>query len=302
MIKPSMAVLISLLLVSAVLPQTSTDAPVDWTAYKIGDHKLSISFPKLPIRFSHSDWCNEKRTEYFTAYADEVVYTLMVVQREKPNFALSCTSSSKFGRETLNGRRAELEKNGAKLVAGEPTELWSNTTASRNSKVWIFDELKKSRWIELTVTGRGEFTKAEDFVRSLSHSPGSDILEVGDGSNQTLGDRGVDSNVTAPSPTPKAPRDSNEKQDGSEPLTIIWKVKAQYTDAARRNGEKGTVTLRVSFLANGGIGSIQVNQGLKYGLTEQAIAAAKKMVFLPQRFKGITVTTSRPVSFTFNIY
>ena len=88
----------------------------------------------------------------------------------------------------------------------------------------------------------------------------------------------------------------------SQPLKITAKQKAQYTDAARQNNVQGTVTLRVTFLASGSIGSIATIKGLPYGLTEQAIAAARAMRFEPEKVNGVPRTTTRPVSFTFNIY
>jgi TonB family protein len=304
MIKGFLAISISLVLVIGVWSQTTSDAPIDWAVYAVGDHNLSVDFPKLPIRFSQADPCNEKLTEHFTAYAEEVVYTLTVVKREKPKWqSTMCPSTSEFGEETLNARRAELKENGERLPTADASERWALKASGRSSKLWIVDDLKKDRWIELTVTGRGDLPKAEEFADSLTLSQGPGGIEVGSGSPQTLGDTGVDTSVVAPSPTPKVDGDAKEpKRDGSEPLMIISKVKAQYTDAARRNKERGNVTLRVTFLANGGIGSIQVIQGLKWGLTEQAIAAARKLVFLPQRLNGAAATTSRPVTFSFNIY
>lgn len=88
----------------------------------------------------------------------------------------------------------------------------------------------------------------------------------------------------------------------TQPLRITHKQKAQYTDAARTNNVQGTVTLRVTFLASGGIGSITTIRGLPHGLTEQAIAAARAMRFEPEMVNGVPRTTTRPVSFTFNIY
>jgi len=88
----------------------------------------------------------------------------------------------------------------------------------------------------------------------------------------------------------------------TQPLKILAKQKAQYTDAARTNNVQGTVTLRVTFLSSGGIGSIATIKGLPHGLTEQAIAAARNIRFEPEMVNGVARTTSRPVSFTFNIY
>lgn len=88
----------------------------------------------------------------------------------------------------------------------------------------------------------------------------------------------------------------------TQPLKILAKQKAAYTDAARTNGVQGTVTLRVTFLSSGGIGSITTVKGLPHGLTEQAIAAARNIRFEPEMVNGQARTTTRPVSFTFNIY
>ena len=88
----------------------------------------------------------------------------------------------------------------------------------------------------------------------------------------------------------------------SQPLKILAKPKAQYTDAARTNQVQGNVTLRVTFLASGGIGSIRTVKGLPHGLTEQAIAAARAMRFEPEKVNGVPRTTTRPVTYAFNIY
>lgn len=94
---------------------------------------------------------------------------------------------------------------------------------------------------------------------------------------------------------PKAPRVTT-------PLKITYKQKANYTAEARENGVEGTVVLRVTFLASGGIGIITTIKGLPFGLTEQAIEAVRKMRFEPEKVDGRPRTTSRPVSFTFNLH
>lgn len=86
------------------------------------------------------------------------------------------------------------------------------------------------------------------------------------------------------------------------PLRITFKQKAQYTDFARFYNIQGPVTLRVTFLASGQIGSITTIKKLPFGLTDTAIYAARGMKFEPEVANGVARTTTRPVSFTFNIY
>lgn len=86
------------------------------------------------------------------------------------------------------------------------------------------------------------------------------------------------------------------------PLTILSKPRAQYTDAARAENVEGSVVLRVAFLKNGTIGSTTVIRGLGYGLNDQAIRAAREIVFQPKTVDRHPVTTTRTVEYNFRIY
>lgn len=88
----------------------------------------------------------------------------------------------------------------------------------------------------------------------------------------------------------------------TQAMKIISKPRAIYTDAARRNLIAGTVTLRVTFMANGSIGNIVVVGGLADGLTEQAIAAARSIQFEPAKRNGVPTTVTKQVQYTFTLY
>lgn len=85
-------------------------------------------------------------------------------------------------------------------------------------------------------------------------------------------------------------------------IKILSKPQARYTDAGRQNNVQGTVTLKVTFTASGTIGSISTVSGLPYGLTEQAIAAARQIKFEPPKRNGVPYTISKTVSYSFTIY
>ncbi|MCY7347985.1 MAG: energy transducer TonB [Pyrinomonadaceae bacterium] len=85
-------------------------------------------------------------------------------------------------------------------------------------------------------------------------------------------------------------------------MRIILKPPSKYTDAARQANIQGTVRLRVTFLASGGIGSVAAVSELPYGLTEQAVIAASKIVFIPGKKKGVSISMSRIVEYSFSIY
>jgi len=84
--------------------------------------------------------------------------------------------------------------------------------------------------------------------------------------------------------------------------TILYKVKASYTEQARQNRIEGVVVLNVVFAANGSIHSIRVVQGLPDGLTEKAIEAAKKTRFRPAIENGAPVSVRGDLSFSFSLY
>lgn len=106
----------------------------------------------------------------------------------------------------------------------------------------------------------------------------------------------------------KPPEDNDEIPKIKRPvgvtvaLKILDKPRAIYTNDARKNQIAGTVTLRVTFNANGSIGNIAVVNGLSDGLTEQAIAAARNIRFEPARRNGVAQTVSKQVQYTFTLY
>jgi len=85
-------------------------------------------------------------------------------------------------------------------------------------------------------------------------------------------------------------------------VKIISRPRPGYTDAARQNNIQGSVILRVVFLASGQIGSISPVKGLPNGLTEQAIAAARRISFEPAKTNGVAQSVTKQVEYSFSIY
>lgn len=85
-------------------------------------------------------------------------------------------------------------------------------------------------------------------------------------------------------------------------LAILSKPRPPYTKLGRRNMTEGVVKLRVTFLATGQIGSIDVFQTLPDGLTEQAIAAARNIKFKPKTVNGVPINVTKVVEYSFSIF
>lgn len=101
---------------------------------------------------------------------------------------------------------------------------------------------------------------------------------------------------------PKISETETTNPANSKPLNVIYKPKPQYTEEAKNNNIQGNVRVRVTFLADGEIGSVSEVAGLPFGLTERAIEAAKKIRFEPQKMNGKNVAVSKVVVFNFTIY
>lgn len=118
---------------------------------------------------------------------------------------------------------------------------------------------------------------------------------MGSGLGSGIGD-GTGDGIDGPNEPPSI------KKGPSTPLNILYKPRPNYTEEARKNQVQGVVRLKVTFLANGTIGSIVPVSGLPYGLTEQAIAAARQIKFEPAKKNGVPYTVTKTIEYVFNMY
>jgi len=86
------------------------------------------------------------------------------------------------------------------------------------------------------------------------------------------------------------------------PLVIISKPRPTYTDKARWNGVTGTVSLIVLFSSSGQVRHILVAQDLGYGLTENAVRAARQIKFEPAKENGNPISQVKMVQYSFTLY
>lgn len=83
---------------------------------------------------------------------------------------------------------------------------------------------------------------------------------------------------------------------------ITSKPRASYTDRARNAGTQGTVRLMVILGKDRKVGPIIIVRSLPNGLTEQAIAAARKIRFEPKIVNGEPRSVIVTLEYGFNIY
>ena len=83
---------------------------------------------------------------------------------------------------------------------------------------------------------------------------------------------------------------------------VVSKPEPQYSEAARLAGVTGTVVLRAVFSAEGEVKHILITRALGYGLTTQAVRAARKIRFTPAMKDGTPVSMHIQLEYNFNLY
>ena len=83
---------------------------------------------------------------------------------------------------------------------------------------------------------------------------------------------------------------------------ILYKEKAPYTEEGRLQHTQGRVVLNLLFGADGVIKDIRIVMGQPYGLTENAIQAARRIRFEPAMQNGRPVSVRVLVEFNFALY
>ena len=125
---------------------------------------------------------------------------------------------------------------------------------------------------------------------------------TGSGGGTGGGGLGSGSGIGSGHVLPPAPLAPSPVPGKTAALKIISKPRPAYTDAARFYEISGTVSLRVTFLESGQIGPVMALTKLPFGLTEQAVNAARKMTFQPAQRNGVLIPATRAVDYNFFIY
>ena len=322
------------LLVSSGFAQENNVAPINWEMYSVPSEKVSVAFPKLPTKLASYDGCAERMHDIYRAYADGAAYELTIFTNRKigprPKWCKEVRDpyDSDALKERLNEIAVQKQANPPERFRLAGLDAFRFTTANL-TRVLVSDLGANDRWVELEVQHYPD--KVPDLERffgslRLNAATGRDIHS---GSMVTLGDEGVTGVSAIPADLPGTPDNSkggaladkakagsgssgsgSGDAGGSKPSNspagpsyrIVVNERPAYTETARRKGVQGTVTLRIALLANGSVGSVTVLNGLPDGLTEMAIYAARRIVFLPKRVDGKPVSVVIKLEYGFRVY
>ncbi len=210
-------------------------------------------------------------------------HKIIFVQTKERNFifhTVSESSSETDSEHFLNSIKLRLsdhsETNETKKVNPLPTTSPISTTGGSNKNGSSSDGAGTGAGV-----GRGQGSGSGNGSGSGSGIGSGTGNGIGSGTNST------------PSQPTKSP---------TTPLTILTKPKPPYTELARAYQISGSVTLRVTFLSNGEIGTITPVKKIPFGLTNNAINAAKLIRFNPPTKDGTPYSVVKMLQYTFTMY
>lgn len=88
----------------------------------------------------------------------------------------------------------------------------------------------------------------------------------------------------------------------TQKAVITSKAQPEYTEEARKNQVQGVVRISAVLNANGTVTNIRSVSSLPYGLTEKAIAATRRVQFVPAKKDGRPVSQYIVLEYNFRIY
>jgi TonB family protein len=258
-----------------------------WRRYTVKDEEFSVILPMLPAmattrvaRKSDNKIRLEKRL--LTAN-DGVYYRITAFENPKPKQSLEqlideLGLTGEFEFDPASKRR--LSKDGFKGIE------YSATEKSPTAIVQFFaTENHFYRFIASgTGIGRSDVTQ---FFSSIKLGRDPEGIAISDGPGAPIG-------TQAPS--------SGEAYTGKAvdvKARLLTHPEPRYTEDARKNGITGVVVLKVVFAGNGKVQNIRIISGLPYGLTEQAIIAARQIKFTPAMKNGKPVSMWMQLEYNF---
>ena len=276
-----------LMIVSSGVSQESGMGPgPQWSRYTAKDEEFSVTLPNWPgmatsnvARKADGKRRIERRLR--TA-SDGVSYSIEAFENPKPRQSLEqfieelgLTSEFEFDPAT----KRNLTIDGFDVV---------EYSSSKNTFAAMAQFLATEKHLYRFIAG-GPVAKQPavmEFFSSIKLGKNPNGIEVLDGPG-----------------TPVQPADTKERiyigKEVDVKARLLTTPVYPYTEDARKHRIGGTVILRVVFAKSGQVENIRVLSGLPYGLTEQAIAAARKIKFTPARKDGKPVSMWMQLEFNF---
>ena len=266
------------LILATSLCARAQSGPESWQRYTVAGHDFSVVLPTLPAMTFYPPSKDDPWYIVIGAYADGVIYTVTVYENMR-------------GQRSLSDFIAEQTKD---LDLNEVTQkaVVVNGLAGKEYSL----PLRTSQYF----ADRNAFYRFTVINAAADHPGGKRFL-----SSIAFGQKQEGIPVTDGPGTPYQ-QDSEEAvytgKDVERKARLGMKPEPRYTAAARDNQVVGTVVLKAVFTSAGNVSNIRIVSGLPNGLTENAVAAARKIKFIPAMKDGHYVSMWIQLEYNFNLY
>ena len=261
-----------------------------WKRYTVKGEAFSVIFPTVPAMATYKEIVDrfekERRQRVLGAYADGLVYTVSCSENPTQELLEDFIEQEIFTHSTFDRTsEKDLKRNGFKgkqYLAPDkvPGTVQIFKTGNTIYRFQVFgaptDDTRVQRYFSSVVLGKS-----------------ASGIEVSDGVGVPYAPKAADDESMA---KPFVGKDVSRK------AVLVMKPEPTYTEEARQNAVTGVVVLKVVFFSDGSVGNIRTVYGLPYGLTEQAIQAARKMKFIPAVKDGKFVSMWMQLEYNFNLY
>ena len=283
---------IPMLVCVLMLLANSAGAQTTWKRYSVKNEQFSVALPTLPAmdyRKVRLGLLGDRLEISMGSYANGVVYTVFVFENRWPRRSLD-SFSDEFSR-----RLKTLDPKSERKLTVDGGE--GKAFSLEDGVVQFF--AKGDRLYEFMASGASPDDKRiEEFFSSVSlRRNNQDVMEVPDGPGEPY-----EPIAEAGASNPVADQQTYLGKEVNRRVRLAMKPEPSYTEVARQHNTIGTVVIKCIFRSNGSVTDIRVVSGLPDGLTEKAIAAAKKIRFLPAMKDGKHVSMWMQLEYNFNLY
>ena len=263
--------------------RAQTPGRVSWNMYTVKDEDLSIMLPARPALQTFKDTGfsqKQRKRNLLSCSVKGVVYSIQTIENIKPQLTLEAFAQQQarsYSSDNLTFER-DLTVDG---IAGKEFVY-------RDKKGMVQFFVNDKRLYEIRAYGAPiDDQRIATFFQYFSFKKQAGAIQVSEGVQAETSDTTLEKIISS-------------KQADTK-VIFISKPEPNYTGKARNENIVGTIVLKCVFAADGTVTHIQVVQGLPHGLTEQAIAAARRIKFIPATRDGRNVSMWMQLEYTFDL-
>jgi TonB family protein len=280
---------------TAAMAQTDANTPVGqtkqaelsaWKQYTVLGERFSVRLPTMPAMTTYNTLIWElrktRRSRELGAYADGAVYSISVLEN------ITRQSLGDFILEQNRRRNQwDLSTETPVTLGDVAGKQYSSADKTQRRTAQFF--ATEGRLYQFSVHGNLAADEAvKQFFSSIVFGKKAEGIDIKEGEGTPFGNPTCDEIVAG-------------KQADTK-VKLVMKPEPSYTEAARQHQVVGTVILKVVFACNGSVEDISAVKELPQGLTEQAIAAARKIKYIPAVKDGKFASLRMQLEYNFNLY